>query len=52
MALFLAGKDSSDIVTELTGMKSDAGKPYQKKLRQVQAVIRDELRRRQGKETV
>lgn len=38
--LFLAGKDPGEIVTELTEMKSRAGAPYQKKLREVQAVIR------------
>jgi hypothetical protein len=40
VSLFLAGKDAGEIVTELTGMQSKAGKPYQVKLREVQEVIR------------
>lgn len=42
--LFLAGKDAGEIVTELTDMKSRAGAPYQKKLREVQAVIRSAMK--------
>lgn len=48
IALFLEGKDAGEIVTILTGMKSNGGKPYIRKLGEVQAIIRDELRRRRG----
>ena len=36
--------DSDEIVSELTGMKSKSGAPYQRKLREVQAIIRAALR--------
>jgi hypothetical protein len=40
---FADGKDAGAIVTELTGMQSKAGKPYQEKLKEVQAAIRTAL---------
>jgi hypothetical protein len=46
--MFLAGYDAAAIVTELTGMKSRAGAPYQQRLREVQAVIRSELQSATG----
>lgn len=42
--LFIGGMDAGEIVTTLTGMKSNRGYPYQTKLREVQAVIRVALR--------
>jgi hypothetical protein len=44
VTLFFSGKDVSEIVTELTGMKSSSGRPYQNKLREVQSIIRESLR--------
>ena len=45
VALFLEGNDAAAIVTELTGMRSKDGKRYMEKLGEVQAIIRDALRR-------
>lgn len=45
VALFLEGQDAGAIVTTLTGMTSKAGKPYLAKLAEVQAAIRDQLRK-------
>jgi hypothetical protein len=46
--MFLSGMEPAQIVTELTGMKSRAGAPYQQRLREVQAVIRSELQSATG----
>ncbi len=46
MGLLLEGKDAGAIVTELTSMTSNNGKPYMAKLAEVQGVIRDTLKRR------
>lgn len=48
ISLFVGGKDAGEIVTELTGMKSNAGKPYLKELARVQEVIRAAFRAANG----